>query len=43
MGDRLILIGHDNGLSVIDMFPSGDPETSGPGEAVVRPIWESER
>ena len=43
MGDRLILIGHDNGLSVIDMFPSGDPETSGPGEAVVRPIWEGER
>ena len=42
MGDRLLLIGHGNGLSVMDMFPSGDPETSGPGEALVRPIWEGE-
>lgn len=42
MGDRLLLIGHDDGLSVMDMFPSGDPETSGPADAVVRTIWEGE-
>lgn len=42
LGDRLLLIGHDNGLSVLDIFPTGDPETSGPGDAQVRPIWEGE-
>ncbi|KAI5123406.1 hypothetical protein M0805_006112 [Coniferiporia weirii] len=42
MGDRLLLIGHDNGLSVLDMFPSGDPTTSGPADAQVRTIWEGE-
>ena len=42
MGDRLLLIGHDNGLSVLDMFPSGDPSTSSPADAKVRPIWEGE-
>lgn len=42
MGDRLLLIGHDNGLSVLDMFPSGDPETSSPADAQVRHIWEGE-
>ncbi|EJD01378.1 uncharacterized protein FOMMEDRAFT_111155 [Fomitiporia mediterranea MF3/22] len=42
LGDRLLLIGHDNGLSVLDMFPSGDPETSSPADAQVRHIWEGE-
>ncbi|OCB87544.1 hypothetical protein A7U60_g5449 [Sanghuangporus baumii] len=42
MGDRLLLIGHDNGLSVLDMFPSGDPETSSPADAQIRHIWEGE-
>lgn len=42
MGDRLLLIGHDAGLSVIDMFPTGDPETSSPADAQVKTIWEGE-
>ncbi|KAH8118401.1 hypothetical protein DFH11DRAFT_1567213 [Phellopilus nigrolimitatus] len=42
MGNRLLLIGHDNGLSVLDMFPSGDPETSSPADAQARVIWEGE-
>ncbi|TDL29387.1 hypothetical protein BD410DRAFT_779787 [Rickenella mellea] len=42
VGDRLVLFGHDDGLSVLDMFPSGDPETSGPADAEVRPLWEGE-
>ena len=42
MGDRLLLIGHDKGLSVLDMFPSDDPSTSSPADAQVHPIWEGE-
>ncbi|THH11481.1 hypothetical protein EW145_g628 [Phellinidium pouzarii] len=42
MGDRLLLIGHDNGLSVLDMFPSGDPRELGPADAQVRSLWEGE-
>ena len=42
MGDRYLLIGHDEGLSVLDMVPSGNPETSGPADAEVRAIWEGE-
>lgn len=42
MGDRFMLIGHENGLSVMDLFPSGDPDTSNPSDAIVRAIWEGE-
>jgi hypothetical protein len=42
LGDRFILIGHDDGLSVLDMVPSGNPETSGPADAEVHAIWEGE-
>lgn len=41
-GDRYMLIGHENGLSVMDLFPTGDPDTSNPSDAIVRPIWEGE-
>ena len=37
--DRLLLIGHDEGLSVLNMFPSGDPRTSSPREAEARLVW----
>jgi hypothetical protein len=44
--DRLVLLGHDDGLSVIDMFPRewGDSglEQKGPDEAQARIIWEGE-
>ena len=42
LGDRFILIGHDDGLSVLDMVPTGNPETSGPADAEIRAIWEGE-
>ncbi|KAJ6515257.1 hypothetical protein C8R45DRAFT_1205543 [Mycena sanguinolenta] len=45
--DRLLLLGHDEGLSVLDMYPqdwndSGGLDLKGPEEAVVRTIWEGE-
>jgi hypothetical protein len=46
-GDRMLLVGHDDGLSVLDMFPqelsqNGDVATSGPADAHCWPIWEGE-
>jgi len=42
-----LLIGHDEGLSVLDMFPQEWSETGGinvktPDEAQTRLIWEGE-
>jgi len=42
-----LLIGHNEGLSVLDMFPQEWSETGGinvktPDEAQARPIWEGE-
>ncbi|KAH9071689.1 hypothetical protein EDB83DRAFT_2221096 [Lactarius deliciosus] len=46
LGDRLLLIGHDNGLSVLNMFPQEWTDTGlqtrGPGEAHAHPIWTGE-
>ncbi|KAJ7265399.1 hypothetical protein B0H12DRAFT_1179995 [Mycena haematopus] len=47
VADRLLLLGHDEGLSVMDMYPqdwndSGGIDLKGPEEAVVRTIWEGE-
>ncbi|KAI0306955.1 hypothetical protein B0F90DRAFT_1683794 [Multifurca ochricompacta] len=46
LGDRLLLIGHDTGLSVLNMFPQEWTEvglqTRGPGEAQAHPIWTGE-
>ncbi|KAL0580505.1 hypothetical protein V5O48_001492 [Marasmius crinis-equi] len=47
VGDRLLLIGHDEGLSVLDMFPrewtgSGGVSLKGPEEAQAFPIWQGE-
>lgn len=47
MNDRLLLIGHDEGLSVLDMFPqewteTGNITTKGPDEANARLMWEGE-
>ncbi|KAF9266251.1 hypothetical protein L218DRAFT_956618 [Marasmius fiardii PR-910] len=47
LGDRLLLIGHDEGLSVLDMFPrewteSGGISLKGPEEAQSLPIWRGE-
>ncbi|KAH9482300.1 hypothetical protein JR316_0004398 [Psilocybe cubensis] len=47
MTDKILLIGHDDGLSVLDMFPqewteSGDMTTKGPDEAQCRPVWRGE-
>lgn len=46
LNDRLLLIGHDNGLSVMDMFPVEWDEhglsEKGPADAEVRPVWEGE-
>ena len=43
---HLLLIGHDNGLSVLDMFPNDwneDNETEkGPSDAEAKVIWEGE-
>ena len=48
LGDRYLLIGHDEGLSVLDMFPqewseSGILINKGPSEAIARQIWVGER
>ncbi|KAJ3487299.1 hypothetical protein NLJ89_g11728 [Agrocybe chaxingu] len=47
LGDRMLLVGHDEGLSVLDMFPQqwtedGDVLTKGPDEAHCWPIWRGE-
>ncbi|TFK28919.1 hypothetical protein FA15DRAFT_691415 [Coprinopsis marcescibilis] len=47
MADRLILIGHDEGLSVLDMFPqevtpNGEINVKPPNEAVSHLIWRGE-
>ncbi|KAI0032943.1 hypothetical protein K488DRAFT_78186 [Vararia minispora EC-137] len=46
LGDRLLLVGHENGLSVMNMFPQDWGEdgliSKGPSEAQVHPIWEGE-
>ncbi|KAF9559666.1 hypothetical protein CPC08DRAFT_750836 [Agrocybe pediades] len=47
LGDRMLLVGHDEGLSVLDMFPQewteyGDLVTKGPDEAQCRPVWKGE-
>ena len=47
MGDRMLLIGHDEGLSVLNFFPreyseSGELTTKGPDEAESRLIWRGE-
>ena len=43
---HLLLIGHDNGLSVLDMFPGDwdedDDTEKGPAEAEAKVIWEGE-
>ena len=44
---RLLLIGHDDGLSVLDMFPrdyslEDDEDEKGPSEAEAKVIWEGE-
>lgn len=43
----MLLVGHDEGLSVLDMFPQewsehGEIITTGPHEATCRPIWLGE-
>lgn len=48
LSDRLLLIGHDDGLSVLDMYPqecseSGDITLKGPDEAQARLVWQGER
>ncbi|KAJ7621514.1 hypothetical protein DFH06DRAFT_1285551 [Mycena polygramma] len=45
--DQLLLVGHDEGLSVLDMYPqewtdNGGIERKGPEDAAVRAIWEGE-
>ena len=46
LGDRLLLVGHDDGLSVLNMFPQEltdvGLQTRGPGEAEAHPIWKGE-
>ena len=47
ISDRLLLIGHDDGLSVLNMFPhdvteEGEAVLKGPDEAQARHIWEGE-
>lgn len=47
LNDRLLLIGHDDGLSVLDMFPQEWTETGGitskgPEDAQARVMWEGE-
>lgn len=48
VAERLLLIGHDEGLSVLDIFPqewteSGEIAVKGPDEAQARVIWRGER
>ncbi|KIY42883.1 hypothetical protein FISHEDRAFT_68270 [Fistulina hepatica ATCC 64428] len=47
LNDRMLLIGHDNGLSVLDMYPRiwdehGGTTVRGPEEAEARLIWRGE-
>jgi len=46
LGNRLLLIGHDDGLSVLNMFPQEWTDiglrTRGPGEAEAHAIWTGE-
>ncbi|KDR84120.1 hypothetical protein GALMADRAFT_262478 [Galerina marginata CBS 339.88] len=47
LADRILLVGHDDGLSVLDMFPqewteAGDLTTKGPDEAQCRLMWRGE-
>lgn len=47
LSDRLILIGHDEGLSVLDLYPqhwdnAGHIVQRGPDEAQARTIWTGE-
>lgn len=46
LGDKLLLIGHDDGLSVLNMFPQEWGEyglrNKGPSEAEAHRIWEGE-
>lgn len=42
LGDRLLLIGHDEGLSVLNVFPTGDAPDASFADAKVKPIWEGE-
>lgn len=46
LGDRFLLLGHDDGLSVMDMYPKEWTELGlaekGPNDAQVRPIWTGE-
>ena len=46
LGNRLLLIGHDDGLSVLNMFPQEwsdiGLQTRGPGEAEAHAIWTGE-
>ncbi|KIM46555.1 hypothetical protein M413DRAFT_441642 [Hebeloma cylindrosporum] len=47
LGNTMLLVGHDNGLSVLDMFPQewtegGEIVTKGPDEAQCREIWRGE-
>ena len=48
LSDRMLLVGHDEGLSVLDMYPQDWTETGGidlkgPEDAKVRAIWQGER
>lgn len=48
VAERLLLIGHDEGLSVLDIFPqewteNGEIAVKGPDEAQARVIWRGER
>lgn len=45
--DSMLLVGHDGGLSVVDMFPQEKAEDGstifkGPNEAVTKPMWVGE-
>lgn len=42
LGDRLLLIGHDEGLSVLNVFPNGDSPDASFADAKVKAIWEGE-
>ncbi len=42
LGDRLLLIGHDEGLSVLNIFPNGDSPDASFTDAKVKAIWEGE-
>ncbi|CAL1700203.1 unnamed protein product [Somion occarium] len=46
LGDRILLIGHDDGLSVMDMYPNEWGErgliAKGPNDAAAHPIWNGE-